>query len=232
MSEQDKRNNFLFSRDGSRYTKVTRREIIDALRQFAKIKFQQQFTILEFNAWKDKPVHADTVKRIFGCWANAMEEAGLRPKYKGKLDVYKMVETFKKCWAENKSEPDKKHLEEYLRINSSPYRWRSYKNYFGSLGRLAQRIVDYQHGKISKEQLYERYKPRKKRTTLPLKVRYLVLKRDEQRCVKCGKSPKTDPTVTLEVDHIIPASKGGKDDLDNLQTLCFLCNQGKKDREN
>ena len=191
-----------------------------------------QFTIFEFNEWKDKPVSANTVKRIFGCWANAMKAAGLRPKFKGKLDVYEMVDTFKKCWAENKSEPDRKHLEDYLRRNSSPYRWSSYKNYFGSLGRLSQRIVDYQNGKISKEQLYKRYKPRKQRTTIPLKVRYLVLKRDGERCVKCGASTKTCPGVTLEVDHIVPASKGGSDDLDNLQTLCSSCNQGKKDRNN
>lgn len=231
MTEEDKRNQFVFSRDGSRFTRVTRKEIVDALKQFAKIKSHQQFTSLEFDAWKDKPVYASTVRRIFGCWANAMKEAGLRPT-KGKLDVSEMVETFKKCWAENKSEPDRKHLEDYLCRNSSPYRWKSYKNYFGSLGRLAQRIVEYQNGKISEQQLYERYKPRKERTTVLPKVRYLVLKRDGERCVKCGASAKTDPTVTLEVDHIVPVSKGGSDDSDNLQTLCSRCNQGKKDRDN
>lgn len=231
MSEQDKRNQYVFSRDGFRHTKLTRKEIVEALRRFAKIKYHQQFTMPEFDAWKDKPVHSGTVRRIFGCWSNAMKEAGLRPKYEGKLDVYEMVETFKKCWAENQSEPGRKHLEDYLRRNSSPYRWRSYKNYFGSLGRLAQRIVDYQDGKISKQQLYERYRPRTERTTLPLKVRYLVLKRDGERCVKCGASTKADPAVTLEVDHIVPASKGGSDDVDNLQTLCSRCNQGKRDRD-
>jgi hypothetical protein len=232
MSDQDKRNQFVFSRDGSRVRKVTRREIVEALRQFAKIKFHQQFTMREFDAWKDKPVSASTVNRIFDSWANAMKAAGLRPKLVMKRDVYEMVETFKKCWTENQSEPDRKHLQDYLRRNSSPYRWRSYKDYFGSLGRLSQRIEDYQHGKISEEQLYERYRPRKERTTVPLKVRYQVLKRDGERCVKCGASTKTDPAITLEIDHIVPVSKGGSDDLDNLQTLCSLCNQGKKDRDN
>ncbi|MBR2352886.1 MAG: HNH endonuclease, partial [Clostridia bacterium] len=33
--------------------------------------------------------------------------------------------------------------------------------------------------------------------------------------------------VKLEVDHIIPVSKGGKSTLDNLQTLCERCNRGK-----
>ena len=186
----------------------------------------------EYDAWKDKPLHSGTIRRIFGRLANAMKATGLRPRLVAKRNVYEMVETFKKSWIENQSEPDRKHLEDYLRRKSSPYRWSSYKCYFGSLGRLAQRIADYQDGKISEQQLYERYKPTKERTTVPLKVRYLVLKRDGERCVKCGASTKTDPTVMLEVDNVVPASKGGSDHPDNLQTLCSLCNQGKKDRDN
>ena len=33
----------------------------------------------------------------------------------------------------------------------------------------------------------------------------------------------------LEVDHINPESKGGKDDINNLITACFDCNRGKSD---
>jgi 5-methylcytosine-specific restriction endonuclease McrA len=51
-----------------------------------------------------------------------------------------------------------------------------------------------------------------------------VLQRDKYRCVLCGASG-----VSLEVDHKIPVARGGSDDLDNLQTLCFPCNRGKRD---
>lgn len=43
-------------------------------------------------------------------------------------------------------------------------------------------------------------------------------------CLKCGR------TERLSVDHIIPVSKGGTDDLSNLQCLCLYCNCSKRDR--
>ena len=50
------------------------------------------------------------------------------------------------------------------------------------------------------------------------KVRFAIYARDNWCCVKCG------DTQDLEIDHIYPISKGGKSDLDNLQTLCHHCN--------
>lgn len=59
-------------------------------------------------------------------------------------------------------------------------------------------------------------------------MRYNVLKRDGFRCCICGATAKDG--VKLEVDHIIPVSKGGKSTMDNLQTLCERCNRGKRDK--
>jgi len=57
-----------------------------------------------------------------------------------------------------------------------------------------------------------------------------VLARDKWKCLSCGRSSKEDG-VLLEVDHIIPRSKGGSDDMSNLQTLCKKCNIGKSNRD-
>jgi hypothetical protein len=57
-----------------------------------------------------------------------------------------------------------------------------------------------------------------------------VLARDNWTCCSCGRSSKEEG-ITLEVDHIIPRSKGGTDDIDNLQTLCKKCNIGKSNKD-
>lgn len=59
-------------------------------------------------------------------------------------------------------------------------------------------------------------------------LRYDVLKRDGFRCRVCGAT--VSDGAKLEVDHIIPVSKGGKSTMDNLQTLCERCNRGKRDK--
>lgn len=63
------------------------------------------------------------------------------------------------------------------------------------------------------------------RSLLTPALRYKVLRRDGYRCQICGRSAKDG--VELEVDHIVPVSRGGKTEMSNLQTLCRECNRGK-----
>lgn len=60
-----------------------------------------------------------------------------------------------------------------------------------------------------------------KRAVVPESLRNKIFKRDENKCVDCGS------TANLQIDHIIPLSKGGKTIKSNLQTLCELCNKTK-----
>lgn len=55
-------------------------------------------------------------------------------------------------------------------------------------------------------------------------LRYDIMKRDSFSCLLCGATSKDD---NLEIDHIIPISKGGKTEKYNLKTLCYRCNRGK-----
>jgi 5-methylcytosine-specific restriction endonuclease McrA len=47
------------------------------------------------------------------------------------------------------------------------------------------------------------------------------------RCEQCGRTPR-DHGVLLQVDHKMPQSWGGTNDITNLQALCEECNRGKK----
>lgn len=59
---------------------------------------------------------------------------------------------------------------------------------------------------------------------------FQVLSRDNWTCCSCKRSAK-EHGIVLHVDHIKPRSHGGKDELENLQTLCLKCNIGKSNKD-
>lgn len=61
-------------------------------------------------------------------------------------------------------------------------------------------------------------------------LREQIKKRDRYKCAQCGISLKDEPHLLLEIDHIIPVSKGGKTVPENLQTLCWRCNRSKSNK--
>jgi diadenosine tetraphosphate (Ap4A) HIT family hydrolase len=63
---------------------------------------------------------------------------------------------------------------------------------------------------------------------IPDSLRFLVLKAAGGRCQLCGISAKERP---IDVDHIIPRSRGGKTELANLQALCSKCNRSKRNQD-
>ena len=60
-------------------------------------------------------------------------------------------------------------------------------------------------------------------------TRYEVLKNAKFHCQLCGISAEKK---ALEVDHIVPRTLGGKDEMYNFQALCYSCNAMKGDRDN
>lgn len=60
-------------------------------------------------------------------------------------------------------------------------------------------------------------------TTQWKEIRKQILLRDDFTCVYCGGSANS-------VDHVIPRSRGGNNDPENLVAACTFCNSSKKDR--
>ena len=51
-----------------------------------------------------------------------------------------------------------------------------------------------------------------------------VYERDDFTCQYCGLHANVDE---LQIDHIIPVSRGGTNDINSLVTSCAVCNKKK-----
>jgi len=67
-------------------------------------------------------------------------------------------------------------------------------------------------------------RPARRRTGISVGTRYRILKRDNFKCVYCGRNASE---VALQIDHYTPVSAGGSNDDPNLRSACYECNAGK-----
>lgn len=70
-------------------------------------------------------------------------------------------------------------------------------------------------------------KVKKERGAITSNLRSKIKERDNYTCQYCGSNIYDEPSLLLEIDHIIPVSKGGVSDESNLQVLCWRCNRSK-----
>lgn len=68
---------------------------------------------------------------------------------------------------------------------------------------------------------------RGQRALMTAKLREQIKIRDNYTCKKCSLSTQQERNLLLEIDHIMPLSKGGVTVEENLQTLCWRCNRTK-----
>ena len=73
-----------------------------------------------------------------------------------------------------------------------------------------------------------RNKPRA-RVGISLALRFQVFREDDYRCQMCGGTARDGKH--LEVDHKLAVARGGTNVRENLWTLCFECNRGKRTHE-
>ena len=81
--------------------------------------------------------------------------------------------------------------------------------------------------KLLEGKLTEEAFTKQQRALMTKKLREFIKSRDDFTCCKCGSSAHLEPNLLLEIDHIIPVSKGGCTVEENLQTLCWKCNRSK-----
>jgi hypothetical protein len=120
----------------------------------------------------------------------------------------------------------------------SKYSAPTYANRFGTWRKALEKFVAFINNEenISSEEAIKDIKAEpitKHKTTRNInwRLRFIVMRRDNFKCKKCGRSPATNPKIILHVDHKKAWANGGETILENLETLCSKCNIGKSNLE-
>ena len=206
--------------------RISNGELLSSLEKYAKKVNFRYFTTHEYNEWNDKIVCYETICDRFGSWKKALKIIGIEGGRERKYSPDELIQNLEDVWKEIGYPPGKRQLAKYgQKISEGPY-----KTVWGSVRLACASLVKYHEGKISRQKLLNGGSEKNTRKTIPLNIRWVVLKKNNYTCVKCGQSPAKNNDVELEIDHILPVAKGGNNDIENLQTLCRECNQGKKDK--
>jgi hypothetical protein len=175
-----------------------------------------------------------TYFRKFGSFSNALKEAGLRPSRYIDVSKEELLREIISLWTRTLETEGRRPYVSDIKKYGSPYSQDTYRRRFGSWKKAlvsaynSASTLDKAKSNICASHLYDsRSKATSKtiREEPSIRKRFLVFKRDHFACVLCGRS---GVGVSLEVDHKTPLSKGGSNQLPNLQTLCFECNRGKR----
>lgn len=166
-----------------------------------------------------------TITRRFKTWNLAIAKIGANPGNVNNYSDEDLFENILTIWRHKGTQPVRSDLDSPLSgISQSPYNRR-----FNSWSEALRRFVSYaSETEVRGSDTSDVSAVGRKTGRDPsLRLRFQVLKRDHFACVQCGASPAKNHNVELQVDHVLPWSKGGETELSNLQTLCQKCNSGK-----
>lgn len=167
-----------------------------------------------------------TIIRRFGSWNAAVEAAGLETTVERNIPDKKLFSALYDLWVALGRQPSYSEVQK----PTCQFHVATYERRFGSWRQALEAFISYANSEDMVVPVTTGIAETTSRRTSrcpDLRLRFKVLQRDRFRCCACGASPSSAPGVMLEVDHIKPWSKGGETIIDNLQTLCAVCNQGK-----
>jgi hypothetical protein len=212
---------------------VTDEELIADLKRVA-LEIDKKSVTRDVSDEKGK-YHSTTYIRRFGSWYNALEKAGLeKTRTPMNLPEEELFQNLEEIWIKLGRQPRYSEVQKPL----SKYHVATYEHRFGGWRSALEKFVTYinKEENVSSEEAIkgleiEPSTKHKTSRTINWRIRFIVMKRDNFKCKNCGRSPATDPSIILHVDHIKAWANGGETVLENLQTLCSVCNIGKSDLE-
>lgn len=171
-----------------------------------------------------------TMENRFGSWNRALQRAELPVNQVRNIPEEELLENLESVWRRLGRQPRYDELRKPLsKFSVMPYQKR-----FGTYRKALEKFVSYAN-EYTPSQPSEGQPNLETRPTSAVKARsaaryigwrtrFLVMRRDGYMCRYCG---RRSPEVELHIDHVTAWSKGGQSTLDNLQTLCQMCNVGK-----
>lgn len=197
------------------------------LRRVAELLGKDRVTIDEYMHYGT--YNPSTLQRRFGSWFKTLDAAGLKRTRNLGVTDEEYFQNLEDVWRRLGRQPKYQEMRRPL----SRYSAGAYEDRFGNWRAALERFVAFANSSegaqpVSNEQtavnnLGERTPTR----AVSWRVRFLVMRRDNFKCVVCGRSPSQELGVILHLDHRKPFSKGGETSFENLQTLCSTCNIGK-----
>lgn len=210
-----------------RTNSVSDENLLEDLLEVSRTIGHSNVTIAEYDFYGK--YNSSTVARHFGTWNKALGLAGLQISNK-QYTTQELYDNLARIWLQIGRQPTKRDL---LNLKS-PISYKAYERKFGKWSLALKSFVEYYNAEVEQFPTIklDEWSTSKHRTSrdINLRMRFLVMKRDNFSCCMCGASPAKDSSVVLHVDHIIPWAKGGETVIENLQTLCSKCNLGKSDQ--
>lgn len=201
---------------------VSDNELIADLRETAKRLNLQSLSMREYD--EKGNFSSSAISRRFGTWNQALYLANLnyRNKTYSEDEMFNNIEA---VWIKLGRQPTKRDMNNTAISNISSG---TYEKRFGKWSNALKAFIVYIKEDIKPRDLDNHIETaHKTKRDVNLRMRFIVMQRDNFKCCACGASPAKDPSVQLHVDHVIPWSQGGETVIENLQTLCSKCNWGK-----
>jgi HNH endonuclease len=218
-----------------RMDKLPRATLVAELLRVAELCQFADFGKREFDALA--AVSAQSVIREFGSWSSAivhlrrdLAEQGksFHDKRRGHFTEADCLAEMERIWRLRGHRPSRTEWEK----SEPSISYNTYKRYFGGwVGACLRFLESRSEGSLSVPRSRV-VPPRSSAVSRDVQpgLRLRVYERDRFRCVYCGRGRFTNADVELHVDHVHPFSRGGKTEIENLQTLCSTCNLGKSAR--
>ena len=201
---------------------ISDEDLLRDLRRVAEVTTPSRLTVSVYRQHGSYAVI--TIQKRFGSWNDAVEKLGVVTKPRILSDD-QLLDNLRNVWTALGRQP---RIAEMVPPISAYTRHPYVRKYGGWLNAMRAFCIAMDEAVASETALIKADEPRGPRDP-SIRLRFMVMRRDNFKCVSCGASPATNHAIVLHVDHVVAWSKGGRTTSENLRTLCSDCNLGKSD---